>query len=315
MQSATRKNRIALSVDVEDWFHSRHVSSLEQNPNQNVQDFFQAHDKGWDLLTRPVNQLLEIFQEQQILATFFLVAGLKKKYETLYKKITDQNHEIACHDLNHVGYMGQGDAQEQRLFITNVTEAKKQLEDICGRRVLGYRAPAAYFRSWMVPLLYEMGFVYDSSVSVNSLYNKTDSNLIGISTAPYRIGTRGLLPDTTGQMLELPWPYYNFMGFKLPTPGGPALRLAGLWPTWLGLRQSLERGDTMFYIHPLDISDEPLPQIIQTARKTFWINRGPKTMRKFCRILNLFKGRYCSCEKIVRTHLHATTVEVPFPKE
>ena len=59
------------------------------------------------------------------------------------------------------------DEFEQRTF-----SAKKILE-----KYIGYRAPNALIGGWMVDSLEQIGFRYDSSVSVNSLYNKTDSDL------------------------------------------------------------------------------------------------------------------------------------------
>ncbi len=52
-------------------------------------------------------------------------------------------------------------------------------EDASGQKVIGYRAPNAYIAGWMVDALEDLGFRYDSSVCVNSFYNKTDSQLKG----------------------------------------------------------------------------------------------------------------------------------------
>ncbi len=68
----------------------------------------------------------------------------------------------------------------------------------------------------------------ESIVSVNSLYNKTDSSLEGVSSYPYYPKKNGL-EVREEKFVELPWAYWNVFGFKfkIPTSGGPMLRFLG----------------------------------------------------------------------------------------
>ena len=65
---------------------------------------------------------------------------------------------------------------------------------------------------------------------MNSLYNKTDSSLEGVSSYPYHPKKNGLeLGEEKGKkIVEFPWAYWNVFGFnfkfKIPTSGGPMLR-------------------------------------------------------------------------------------------
>ncbi|NQE52624.1 hypothetical protein C5S29_03445, partial [ANME-1 cluster archaeon GoMg3.2] len=83
---------------------------------------------------------------------------------------------------------------------------------------------------WMLDSLEKIGFKYDSSISVNSLYNKTDSSLKGVSSYPYHPKRNGLEIGEE-KFVEFPWAYWNVFGFKfnfnfkIPTSGGPMLRL------------------------------------------------------------------------------------------
>ena len=88
------------------------------------------------------------------------------------------------------------------------------------------------------------------------------------------------------------------MGVRVPTGGGPLLRYFGNGVMKKGLKQSLRRGDSCFYIHPLDISDEPLPKVVIKERGLFWWNRGPNTLAGFTNILDEFAGSFCTLSEI-----------------
>ena len=77
-------------------------------------------------------------------------------------------------------------------FEDRTLEAKEMLERVCKGKVIGYRAPNALVGGWMLDSLEKIGFKYDSSISMNSLYNKTDSSLEGVSSYPYHPKKNGL---------------------------------------------------------------------------------------------------------------------------
>ena len=66
---------------------------------------------------------------------------------------------------------------------------------------------------------------------MNSLYNKTDSSLEGVSSYPYHPKKDGLeIGEEKGEkIVEFSWAYWNVFGFnfKIPTSGGPMLRFLG----------------------------------------------------------------------------------------
>ena len=118
-----------------------------------------------------------------------------------------------------------------------------------------------------------MGFMYDSSVSVNSFYNKTDCKSLKIGTKPYYPLRGSLNPGNDKRIMEIPWPYFQF-GLRFPTAGGPLLRLLGARYIRRGLKQSLDNGDTFFYFHPIDISEESFPASFSFKRSIYWRFKG-----------------------------------------
>jgi len=174
-------------------------------------------------------------------------------------------------------------------FREATEKAKKDLEKISGEKVVGYRAPNALIAGWMVDHLEELGFEYDSSVSVNSLYNKSDSALTDVSSAPYHPKHNDLEPTEYRDFVEFPWPYYD-VGVKIPTGGGPMLRFLGAHVILRGIRQSLRRGHTVFYFHCIDISDEPFPNI-GNRRPFYWMIKGELVENRIISIIKELKDQ------------------------
>jgi len=57
------------------------------------------------------------------------------------------------------------------------------------------------------------------------------------------------------------------------------LRFFGAHVVLNGLKQSLKRGDTVFYFHPIDISSERFPSICK-GRPLYWMIKGRVVEKK-----------------------------------
>ena len=277
----------SLTVDVEDWYHIPSVCGSTFSRFRDVDEFFEKWDGRYDYLTNSTERVLKILDQYKIPATFFVVADVIEHYPGLVESIVEHGHEIACHGLHHSCVI---DSRTKKPLISaddfrRVTaKAKGDLERISGEKVIGYRAPNALIAGWMIDALEDLGFKYDSSVSVNSLYNKSDSELKGVSSAPYYPVHHGLEPTEYRDFVEFPWPYYD-VGVKIPTGGGPMLRFLGAHVIYRGLRQSLQRGHTVLYFHPIDISTEPFPNI-GNNRPLYWIVKGEIVEKRIRHLLN-----------------------------
>ena len=124
---------------------------------------------------------------------------------------------------------------------------------------------------------------------MNSLYNKTDSSLEGVSSYPYYPKKKGLEIGEEN-FVEFPWEYWNVFGFnfnfnfEIPTSGGPMLRFLGAHVILKGLKQSIKRGHTVFYFHPIDISNEKFPEVGK-GRPLYWIVKGQLVEKRIMYIL------------------------------
>lgn len=270
------KNRLSITVDVEDWYHIPSVCGSPFSVYRDVEEFFEKWSERYDFLTEPTKRVLDILDDFNVSATFFVVADTAKNYPGLIESIVEKGHEIACHGLHHTCKIDPKTKQPlmtSKEFEKRTIKARSILEKISGQKITGYRAPNALVGGWMIDSLEKIGFKYDSSVCMNSLYNKTDSSLKSVSTYPYYPLKGSLEVGTEREIIEYPWAYYNFAGSKIPTSGGPMLRFLGASMMLKGLKQSLKRGDTVFYFHPIDVSYEKFPSIGK-GRPMYWAIKG-----------------------------------------
>ena len=291
---------LAITVDIEDWYHIPSVTGSPFSKFRDVDEFFRDWNERYDYLTEPTRRVLEMLDELEVRATFFVVADVVEHYPGLVQQIATRGHEIACHGLHHACKIHPKTKQplmSQDEFEERTLQAKNMLEKAGGQEVIGYRAPNAYIAGWMLDSLDKLGFKYDSSVCVNSFYNKTDSQRKGVDTRPYYPRRGSLEPGNEKRILEIPLSYFKF-GLKFPTGGGPMLRFFGARYIMLGLKQSLKRGDTLIYFHPIDISDERFPGVFSSHRPFYWAIKGRVVSRKIKYILSNISGATGTCRDI-----------------
>ena len=286
------QNKLAITIDIEDWYHIPSVTGSPFSVYKDVNEFFTKWHDRYDYLTKPTQKVLSLLDEYDITATFFVVANLIEKYPGLVASIVEKGHEIGCHGLNHackINPRNKKALMNINEFEENTLKAKKILEKTSGEEVAGYRAPNAYIGKWMIDSLEKIGFKYDSSVSANSLYNKTDMPLKDISSYPY-------YPiEDNNHFVEFPWANWDVFGFRIPTSGGPMLRFLNSNIIWKGLKQSLGRGHTVLYFHPIDICIEKLPNVGK-GRPFYWIIKGKIVEKSIRYILNQLKNEEISTE-------------------
>jgi peptidoglycan/xylan/chitin deacetylase (PgdA/CDA1 family) len=269
------KGSISVTVDLEDWYHIPSVCSSPYSVYKNVDEFFEKWSGRYDFLTEPTERVLDALDEFNITATFFVVADIVEHYPGLVESVAERGHELACHGLNHACKIDPETKKQlmsKEEFEKRTLLAKKILEKASGEKIIGYRAPNALVGGWMLDSLENIGFKYDSSVSVNSLYNKTDSILKTVSTYPYHPVKNGLEMGSDRNFVEFPWAYYQNV-LKFPAAGGPILRFLGAPLVLNGLAQSLKRGHTVFYFHSIDISYTKFP-LIGNGRPLYWCLKG-----------------------------------------
>jgi polysaccharide deacetylase family protein (PEP-CTERM system associated) len=220
-----------------------------------------SHAKRYPDITRAILEFLEV---RGIEATVFVLGRLAREDPALIREIAQAGHEIAFHSFAHVHLT----EETPERFERETADNKEFLEDLIGRPVIGYRAPAFSLTEdslWAVDSIRELGFTYSSSVL------PVKSPIFGYPKAPRR---PFLWPNG---LLEIPAPIAHIGAFAIPFLGGFYLRYL---PPKL-VRRFLMRGDLhqcyWTYCHPYDFDNgERFYKMEGTSLATsllLWFNR------------------------------------------
>jgi len=226
---------------------------------------------------RLTRRILEFLAEHNARGTFFVVGELADAHPDLVRDITAGGHEVGLHAWRHLALPHLG----QATFRAETVRGKETIEQITGRAVVGYRAPAFSIvpeTAWAADTLGELGFTYSSSVlpARNPLYGWP-----GQSRVPFR---------WPSGVAELPCPVADFAGrgrATNPYLGGIYLRVLPWRVVRFGLARAQPGEVLWLYSHPYDFDpDEPFqqrPDLSRAKSRLQWINRR----RMFTRIERL----------------------------
>lgn len=295
-------NKIALSIDVEDWYHTPLVTGSPFAKFKNTSDFFKQWKGDYDMITSSTLRILDMLDKHDITATFFILGDVVVRYKEIVERLKNSAHEIGCHGYDHQIALDPNTKKPLMSadeWMKEVKSSKELLEETFRKQVIGYRAPGAYFGKWMIQGLESLGFKYDSSIAYNSFYNKTDTKLHSIPTTPYRMNRDDLSGNNpNSEIVELPWSNLKLFNIRFPAGGAFFYRLLGNAYFKFALDNCLKKGDTMFYLHPYDLTYKRIPMGNFQSRPFFWINQGKTTERRFEKLLAIYKDSLTTCEEV-----------------
>lgn len=224
-----------LSVDVEDWFQVGAFEDVIERDN-------------WDGLTtrveRNVDEILQMFDEAGVKATFFTLGWVAKRHPAMMRRISEAGHELASHGWDHARVH----TMDRKTFGEDLRKAKHAIEDASGFAVTGYRAPSFSIDQrtpWAYLELAEQGYVYSSSVApiAHDHYGWSDAPRFAFKPVPW-----------TG-LVELPVTTAEFAGKRLAAGGGGFFRVLPYGFSRWAIRQVNRRDGrpAVFYFHPWEI--------------------------------------------------------------
>jgi polysaccharide deacetylase family protein (PEP-CTERM system associated) len=251
----------AMSVDVEDWFQVENLKPVVPRA---------TWDSRESRVERNTMRILEILAGRGARATFFILGWVADRQPGLIRRIAEQGHEIASHGYGHDLLYNLSPDE----FRADVLRCKSILEDLTGQQVRGYRAPSFSITDWAVPILQDLGFLYDSSVFPTVAHDRY-GKLAGVDAG---------LP-----ILELRPGFYEVcisclpVGNRgLPWGGGGYFRMIPYGPWQAGVRRILASGAPyVFYIHPweLDPGQPRLDGLGRVNRFRHYVNLGRSETR------------------------------------
>ncbi len=232
-----RASKAILTVDFEDWFH--------------IADPSFSDPTIWDHLPTDVEQdtlaLLDLLDEHDARATFFVVGWLVERTSDTLREIVRRNHELGVHGYYHVP----PSALTENEFRRDILKCRQAIADVTGVEAKGYRAPFFGVRGCPFPyldILGECGFRYDSSVLPGVLPGRGQP---GAPAAPHEIDIHGLT------MWEIPVSTVRLFGIPVAFAGGGFLRhFPSPFIDWSSARLTESGLPVVYYIHPRDLNPQ-----------------------------------------------------------
>ncbi|MDQ1254739.1 MAG: hypothetical protein QG646_4009 [Euryarchaeota archaeon] len=105
-------------------------------------------------------KLLDLFEEEDVKATFFVTGMMAEQYPDLVHRIPEDGHELGCHGYTHARFDRMG-AEEARIALQQAGKVLRKFS----KRLVSFRAPNLQFPAKYLELLKEEGFLYDSSLA------------------------------------------------------------------------------------------------------------------------------------------------------
>jgi len=107
-------------------------------------------------------KILKILDDFNIKGTFFCTGDILENLPEYVKIIEAKYHEIACHGMNHERLYQLDYSKCRQLIYQN----KKLVENLCkNSEIVGFRAPYLKPPLFLLKILSELGFKYDSSIN------------------------------------------------------------------------------------------------------------------------------------------------------
>ena len=214
-----------------------------------------ADRSRWDTFERTVepltNRILSVLAEHDTRGTFFVLGWVADRYPALVRRIAEAGHEIGSHSYWHREVYEHTPAT----FREDLKRSIGVLEDNCGQRVLGYRAPSFSLTpgcEWALDIMLDLGLRYDASVFPVArahggypLPTQTPATCVSLDTP-------------TGRTIrELPMSVMRLPGWgkRVAFSGGGYFRVLPWWLVKRGFAQHNAAGKpAVLYLHPWDFA-------------------------------------------------------------
>jgi polysaccharide deacetylase family protein (PEP-CTERM system associated) len=216
-----------LTFDIEEWYLEK---ILHDGRAFRYQQFDEAFAKVLDELDR-----------LNIKATCFCLGKLATDFPQVVREIARRGHEVGCHSNEHVWLNKMNEEQ----LLKDTQEALKALEDVIGKKVVSYRAPAfsiTHQNKWAVNVLADCGIESDASVFPTS---RDFGGYKGFPQDPPCI-----ISHEGATLKEYPISLTSILGKNMAYSGGGFFRLL---PYWLVSKTMKQRDYNICYFHLNDL--------------------------------------------------------------
>ena len=216
-----------LSFDIEEWF-------IEQAYNG-------GRKERYDTFDHYLGEILDLLDERQMQATFFIVGKMANEFPEVVKRIHLRGQDIGCHSNIHT-WLNKMSPED---VLEDTCVAIDSLEQCIGKKVKSYRAPAFSIGNsnrWAFDVLSQCGIENDASVFPAS------RDFGGFPDFGHQCPT--LIKTQNRTIKEFPIVMANFMGKEVAFSGGGYFRF---FPLWFVKKQMNKQDYNICYFHIGDL--------------------------------------------------------------
>lgn len=249
-----------LTFDIEEWYIEKAFRGGRE---------FRYHEFD-DTLAKVLDELDRL----GIMGTFFCVGRLASDFPDVVRRIASRGHEIGCHSYVHLWI----NKMTEEVLFDDTTEALKALEDIVGKKVTSYRAPAFSItekNSWAIQVLAECGIESDASIFPAS------RDFGGYPSFPQDSPCKVEYQGTV--LKEYPIGMMSIAGKKIAYSGGGYFRLV---PYWVISRTMRRRDYDICYFHLNDLIPQKRKLMSRADYEEYFMQPG--TLKN--RLIRYFKS-------------------------
>lgn len=264
---------------------------------------------GEKVLRKGMPQLLDLYSRYSVKSTFYYTWYIARLFPDVVKMVAEAGHEIASHGKSHLKENG-FDVMPFERQKRHLVESKKLLEDISGKEVVSFRAPALRVNQYTALALIESGYKIDSSVASQrfdfffSFGSATKLNWLTAPRKPYKTDPNNIFKKGSGPLVEVPLSAFVFpyLGTTMRIFPG----LTNIQKRMIHQESSRTGKPVVFDIHPnefIDEFDEPRKIVSRSKNPVSyflqdWLrsklkvkNLGPAAIPLFEKQINYFKNQ------------------------
>ncbi len=226
-----------------------------------------------------LSKILAALNKHELQATFFVSGKLAESLPHIVVNLMAEGHEIASHGYDHIDYS----ALTRGHLRYQLEKSKDILEQQCGAKVTGFRAPQFRIPDGLFECLSQVGYEYDSSIVLGKLGGRYDNGIQAIDAA------------TQCGLREMPLRVLPIL--KMPV-GVLWLSTIGVFAsTQLMKMESRDQEDGslgyIFYCHPFDFSDAKAGASDKSMLLRLWYGWRPRpVLSTFNDMVEFLKHRY-----------------------
>jgi hypothetical protein len=281
-------SRIVLSVDLDEWYHSRRwVDGRQAVGIPTTRDTCRAVygvDRPPGEIIAPTRALLGLLDGRRVTATFFVLGEVAELYPDLVREIASRGHEIATHGLVHADMTLLGPDR----FARDLAASLRILERLSGRVPVGYRAPNLVYEPWATRVLEEHGILYDASVCASRPLGGKYKGWADAPTMPYHPAYDNVARRGDARLLEIPLPAFPVL--RIAAGSSITTRVFGYHWSRIALSSALRAGDSSYYLHPWELGVRPQVTGHRLRNAVFLRRTGPWMYAAIERLLEDFAG-------------------------